>query len=261
MLDIRKLIQDKNLTSTEEMVLRYIIENIDTVMAQGVRGIARTNFTSTSTIMRLTKKMGYTGFVDMHYRLLPLVKNTESVHNSDMQFIDSFQFNSLLKYNSYESLRGFAGRLNQMKSKYIFLYATGFSACAAEYMHKKLLVLGKKCILSSGMDSVGVFENNMDDMEMFIVISKSGETRSVLDKLKTAAENQIYTVALTGAGDNSIGRSADLWFRIEDSNPLDDRNMMPNTFFPNVLMLTELIVYEYHKILLAERQAAAPDKK
>lgn len=38
-------------------------------------------------------------------------------------------------------------------------------------------------------------------------------------------------------------------FHIEDSNKLDDRNMMANTFFPNVLMLIELLIYEYHKVL------------
>lgn len=249
-MDIRKLTGGKNLTETEESVLNYIIEHIDHVMDMGVRGIAKANYTSTSTIMRLTKKMGYTGFVDMHYRLLPMVKSAESAVKSDMQFIDSFGFNTLIKYNSYEQLRGFAARMHGQKEKYIFIYATGFSAIAAEYMYKKFLVLGKKCILSSGMDSIGVFENNLDDMELFIAISKSGETRAVLEKLKTAKENQIYTVALTGEGENRIGKLADSWFRIEDSSKLDDRNMMANTFFPNVLMLIELIVYEYHRLLL-----------
>lgn len=252
MIDLNKLIAGKHLTETEQQVLYYIVEHIDDVLAMGVRKIAQENYTSTSTIMRLTKKMGYTGFVDMHYRLLPMVKNSETVHQADFQFIDSSSTVTLLKYNTYEQIREFSSRLLLSNSKYIFIYATGFSAIAAEYLYKKLLVLGKKCIIGKGSDSIGIFENNLEDMAAFVVISKSGETKLVLDKVKTAKENNIEVVAFTGDGENTIGALADLWFRIEDSGKLDDRNMMANTFFPNLLMLFELLVYEYHRILINE---------
>ena len=253
-MDLQKVIQGKKLTEVEAQVFEYVVEHLDEVMAMGVRGIARQNFTSTSTIMRLAKKLGYTGFIDMYYHLEPMVRGNESVQNMDMRFIDGFCENKLLEYNSYDMIRGFAQRLYTMNHKYIFIYATGFSGIAAEYMYKKFLVLGRKCILASGMDSVGVFENNMDDMGMFVAISKSGETKMVQDKMITAKENGIFTVSLTGEGENHLAAMADMSFRIEDNNKLDDRNTMANTFFPNVLMLTELFVYEYHRILLAENE-------
>jgi DNA-binding MurR/RpiR family transcriptional regulator len=159
----------------------------------------------------------------------------------------------LFRYNPYEEIRGFAKLLDQVKNKYIFIYATGFSAIAAEYMYKKFLVLGKKCIFSSGVDSIGIFENNLDDMAIFIAISKSGETKAVIDKLKTAKETLIKTVAVTGDGPNSLGKLADIHFQIQDNNKLDDRNMTANNFFPNVLLLIEVLVYEHHKILYSEK--------
>lgn len=252
MLDLSKLIEGKNLTDMETQVLEYIVGHIDDVMKMGVRGIAKANFTSTSTIMRLTKKLGYTGFIDMHYRLYPLVKGPEDLQDTGMEFIHGFCDNTLFQYNSYETIRGLAGSMFHMKEKYIFIYATGFSAIAAEYMYKKLLVLGRKCILASGMDSVGVFENNLDDIGLFITISKSGETKLVRDKMQTTKENTILTAAITGNGENAIGGLADIWLKIEDNNRLDDRNTMANTFFPNVLLLVELLAYEYHRILLSE---------
>lgn len=251
-LDLSKLIEGKNLTDTETEVLVYMIEHIDDVMKMGVRGIAKANFTSTSTIMRLTKKLGYTGFIDMHYRLYPLVKGPENSQDTGMEFINGFCDNTLFQYNSYETLRGLAASMFHMSEKYIFIYATGFSAITAEYLYKKLLVLGRKCILASGMDSVGVFENNLDDIGLFITISKSGETKLVRDKLQTAKENGILTASVTGNGENTIGSLSDVWLKIEDDNKLDDRNTMANTFFPNVLLLIELLAYEYHKILLSE---------
>nr|WP_314464278.1 MurR/RpiR family transcriptional regulator [uncultured Clostridium sp.] len=248
-MDISKLTEGKNLTEIEDTVLRYMISHMDSMLKMGVRGVAKENFTSTSTIMRLTKKLGYNGFVDMYYKLLPLVEQAQDYVNTDLQFINSFCSNSIFKYNSYEDIKEFARRLCQLKSGYVFLYATGFSAIPLEYLTKKLLVLGIKCIYSNGMDSIGVFENNLEHMEMLVVVSRSGETRWVADRVKTAAENGIYTVSFTNEAKNRVSSMTDMQFRIEDSNKLDDRNMMANTFFPNVIMLMELLIYEYHKVL------------
>ena len=56
MNDISKLIQGKNLSELDIKILHYIIENIDDVLERGVREIAKDNFTSPSTIIRLSKK-------------------------------------------------------------------------------------------------------------------------------------------------------------------------------------------------------------
>lgn len=251
MVDLSKVTAGKNLTEIEETVLRYMIAHMEDVLKMGVRGVARENFTSSSTIMRLTKKLGYGGFVDMYYKLVPLVSHTRSGGEADIQFINSFCSNSVLQYNSYENFREFARRLCEIREKFLFIYGTGFSAMPAEYLTKKLLVLGKKCIYSNGMDSIGIFENNLDDLGILIAVSRSGETKAVVERMKTARENGIFTVSVTNESANHVNELADICFRIEDNSKLDDRNMEANTFFPNVLMLLELLIYEYHKVLLA----------
>lgn len=248
-VDLRKITEGKNLTETESDILRYIISHMDCVLKMGVRGVAKENFTSTSTIMRLTRKLGYSGFIDMYYKLLPLVGKKDENADVDLVFLNSFCTNSLLQYNSYDNMKEFAERIRGIGDGYVFLYATGFSAIPMEYLTKKLLVLGIRCIASNGMDSIGVFENNLQQMKMLIVISRSGETNWVVDRVKTAKENGIYTVSFTNELDNRVNTLADMRFRIEDSNKLDDRNMMANTFFPNVMMLMELLIYEYHRVL------------
>ncbi|MDV2888571.1 MurR/RpiR family transcriptional regulator, partial [Alkalihalophilus pseudofirmus] len=68
MIDISKLIQGKNLTELDVQLLQYIIDNLDNVLQKGVRTIAKENYTSPATVIRLSKKMGYSGFVDMYYK-------------------------------------------------------------------------------------------------------------------------------------------------------------------------------------------------
>lgn len=246
-MDLTKFIENKGLTEIEIKVLEYIIDNLDCVNKLGVRGVAKRNYTSTSTIMRLSKKLGYSGFLEMQYDLTSL-KGSESEETiSERDFIDSLNMYSLLKENTSDNINKFLNILFKEDNKFIFIYANGFSGIIAEYINKKFLVMGKKCILSNGTDSVGVFENNLDAINSIVVISKSGETSMVLNKVKIAKEHGITVIAFTNERENSISKLSDIIFKIEDSNKLDDINIMPNTFFPKVLVLVELLIYEYYK--------------
>ena len=142
------------------------------------------------------------------------------------------------------------GELLEQRDKMTFVYGTGFSGTVATYLTQKLVNMGILCFSATGGDSVGIFENTLDRMGLFFCISKSGETSMVRDKIKTAQENGVCTVAITGEQENSVGRYADLWFRVENQWKLDDQNTMPNTFFPQVMMLIELITYEYRRLCM-----------
>ncbi|AJO21426.1 MurR/RpiR family transcriptional regulator [Weizmannia coagulans] len=242
MADIQKMIQGKKLTELDEQILKYIVDNIDHVLQMGVREIAKENYTSPATVIRLSKKLGYKGFVDMYYQLLPLIKKVELEQDGQSAFE---QGQSALQYNSKENIGKFIENVLHLNEKFIFIYATGFSSIIAEYMYKKLLVLGKKAIFATGTDSIGVFENNLDDVGALIVISKSGETKQVIDKLFLAKEHGIFTVSFTKETENTAAGLSDLNLKITDQYKLDDRNMLPNLFFPNVLILFEYMIKEY----------------
>lgn len=245
MIDLSKLTAGKKLTSLEKEILQYFIQHMDTVQEMGVRAVAKETFTSPASVIRLSKKLGYSGFTDMYYSLLPLVKKAEYDPETEGSSLLSADYPSLFNQTSPELCQQFIDHVLLLKQKYIFIYATGFSQIAAEYIYKKLLVLGRKAIFASGSDSVGVFENNLDDIGAMIVVSKSGETEQVYQKLKKAVEAEIYTVAFTKEAENRIGSLAELNIKVHDAHQLDDRNMLPNFFFPGVLFSFELIIEQY----------------
>src|SRR5690606_1058019 len=245
MIDISRIIQGKNLSEIDIQLVRYIIENIDTVLQMGVRKIAKENYTSPATVIRLSKKLGYTGFVDMYYQLLPLVQKVGKLEPGQTEDFLSINQSDYWTHNSMVEIETFIQKVLLLQQRYIFLYATGFSAIAAEYLYKKLLVLGRKTILASGTDSVGVFENNLEDIGALVVISKSGETQMVVDKLLAAKEHHIFTVSFTKETTNRVAELSDLNFKLIDHNKLDDRNMLPNSFFPRLTLFFEFIVKQY----------------
>lgn len=248
-VDLEKVIKNKELTKLEQQVLEYIIINIDSVIKLGVRGVAKENFTSTSTVMRLAKKLGYDGFVEMIYNILPLINREDRQVSDEISSMNGVNLDIVLKYIPDKNIKEFVELLLGIKNKVIFVYATGFSKLVAEYLSKKLLIIGKKSIFSSGGDSIGIFENHLDDMEALIVVSKSGETKVVLDKVNTAKEKGIKVISITREVENSVAKASDINFRILDMNKLDDRNYYPNTFFPNACMLIEYLIFRYFQEL------------
>lgn len=254
-LDLSKLTYGKQLTEAELAVLHYTVEHIDTALKLGVRGIARENFTSTSTVMRLSKKLGFNGFVDMYYKLLPAIRNVEENNQLTEPFVTQFYQSASLKESTlnaetYNSLCSTA-RLLYKNQQLLYIYGMGFCSMMSEYLAKKLLVLGVKCIYSSASDSIGIFENNLEDVGLVILFSRSGRSEHVLGRAVTAKENEIPLVSFTNHLDNPLTALSTHTICIEDDNPLDDRNMRPTLFFVKMLTLIELLIYEYHRISIS----------
>ncbi len=103
-----------------------MIDNINDINKMGVRGVAKNNFTSTSTIMRLAKKLGYSGFLEMQYNLLSLTKNELKDNLNDSGFIESLNMDSLLEENSTEAINNFIDILFNDDHKFIFYICKWF---------------------------------------------------------------------------------------------------------------------------------------
>lgn len=244
-LDLEKFTAGKQLTDLEQSILEYVVEHIEEIQDMGVRDVAEETYTSPASVIRLSKKLGYTGFTDMYYSLLPIVKKAkQSLYETGHGIID-FNFSAILNEFSEDKVDSFNTHIFNKSDKYIFIYATGFSNIIAEYMNKKLLVLGRKAIISSGSDSIGIFENNLEDISSMLVVSKSGETSQVYNKLAKAVEAGIYTISFTQDSANRIAELSDLNIPIIDLHPMDDRNMLPNVFFPGVLLTFECLLEKY----------------
>lgn len=250
-LDLNKLTCGVSLTDTERTVLEFLLLHIDEALKLGVRGVAKANFTSTSTVMRLARKLGYSGFVEMYYKLMGTVGEAISGYELNEEFISHFAEQEAISMENYNSLRLAAEKIHRTE-QIVFIYGMGFSSMMAEYLAKKLLVLGIKCIFSDGADSIGVFENNLEDIGVFIAFSRSGRSPNVLNRMKMAEENAVFTVGFTNNGASPLKECCGCVIEVPDDNPLDDRNMKPTLFFSKTMTMIELLIYEYYQFSLKQ---------
>ena len=114
-MKLEKLVAGKNLTETEFTVLRYLVANIDRVLDLGVRGVAKANYTSATTVMRLAHKMGYRGFVEMQYKLMTMLRHGEA----GMQPVDATEDplqSAVLDQNDATTIRTVAQQIAAVES-------------------------------------------------------------------------------------------------------------------------------------------------
>lgn len=241
-VDINKIVSKFNLNDIEEKILVYVIENIKDIKKLGVRGLAEKHYTSTTTIMNLAKKLGYSGFLDMYYNLNFMLKNkNEYVLKSNNKY-SGIDLDELLSLISYKDVEKFITLLKDNKKEVIYTLGQGFSIGIVQYITKKLVGLGFKCIYSDSYESYDV---NPIKGKILITISKSGETDFLIKNGISAKNNGIKLISFTGDSENTLGKISDINFKIYDMHTMDDRNKLSNSFFPNILMLFEFLIGEY----------------
>ena len=229
--DIYKLVEKYRLTETETQILRYIVDNYEEVLGMPVRDIANVNFTSAATVIKMSKKMGYKGYTDMVYRLNFLIKN-RIMNRSHTSALTSF-----ISDISPELLKQCEEILRERQKELILVSGTGFSAPVTEYIERKLLVKGFRCIKTN---AYGVYDKNKLDASLVIVVSRSGETSAIVKAVDYAYENGVDIISFTGEQQNHIARISTVNIPVLDDEVLDDRNLQANYFYARVM-----IVFEY----------------
>ena len=64
---IDKMCALKNLTSQEKAVVEYILDNPKDLLDMNVSELAKASYTSSSTVIRLCKKLEVKGFADLKF--------------------------------------------------------------------------------------------------------------------------------------------------------------------------------------------------
>lgn len=168
------LTRGASLTRAEYRVLAHLTEHPMLVGNITVRELAQATFVSTATIMRLCQKLGFSGFSEFIWHCKQLLSDTPHIAAQAPslpelpvlfnQFIANYQHT--FQWVTQEKRQQFADLLRQKES--FFLYGAGFSYLFAEYLTKKLQVLGKTAFISGPGDSRNIFLSNASRYQVFI---------------------------------------------------------------------------------------------
>ena len=230
-MDFKYLCDKYQLNDTETTILKYLQENILDLKKIGIRKVAKDNYTSTTTVYKLCKKLNFEGYSDMIYHFTYSSQIDDSETNIDIYTNTNKQIdNNLEEFNSI---------LKKYENKLIMFVSTGISQTIANYMNERLSVNGYRSIANAHLQLLS--KNHKNEVLVF-AISRSGETKSIIDILEQARNNDIEVISFVGNANSKIAKLSTLPIIIQGQDDFAKLKNPPNTFFSELILIFECFI-------------------
>lgn len=230
-MNIEHLFHKHNLDTLERKIIQYLYNNIDSIKTIGIRKVASDNFTSTSMIYKLSKKIGFSGYADMIHYI------SYSYQEDDKE---SKINNYSLLYNSVNLYKAeFINLLTEYKDKQIIITGMGFSDIISHFITENLFLKGFKCTSTLHMEFLSPTRN---EESLIIAISQSGETSRLVEVIKEAHLNNFKIITFTANQNSTLSKLSNLTIQIGDYDEFKTVSNNFNTFFGELLLSFEYLI-------------------
>ena len=224
---IIKLNAMKNqLTSIEKKIAEYILEDPERIKNLTTYELAKNCDTSQASIVRFSKKLGFSGFPDFKLSLSQDIGNRKAeshvnIMHEELKSTDSFEIigkkvateNTRAVNNTYEitdfnELEKAVQAINSARK--IMLAGVGFSGIVARDLYFKLMELGKVASFENDSHMQLSYLSTMNENDILFVISHSGKTLELFNLTKVAKNKGIKIITLTSVANNPIRELGDI---------------------------------------------------
>ena len=163
-------------SGTEREILAFMLDNEKFVAEATISSLAHKTYTSTSSIIRLTKKLNFSGFAELKYFIKSSLTRSEPYNP---RFIESGKEDILRTYDYLEHME-LSKLIEKMHdARTIYCFGTGYAQRnAVQEFAKSMQVCGKFCHVIPARNE---FESTMTSMttnDLVILVSFSGQTEN-----------------------------------------------------------------------------------
>lgn len=237
-----KLKNLKHITHQEEAVVQYILDHPSDLLRMSINDLAILSYSSTSTIVRLCKKLGYKGFTD--FKLTYVSEFSlfleQQEHLKDIPFTPKSSLNDVVSrlpmiYQraidetrtmlDYEVLNRCIKHIQT--SKHIGIYGTGLNFDLAKMYQYKFEEVGIPAIAYDSTHWQHLSRLKLHDIPSFaILISLTGSNPIIIDTAKRMNSLGIPTLSISGRNNDKLSSLCNENIRIIDiANTLELYNL------------------------------------
>lgn len=236
-----------NLLSDDELrVVTSIVNHIEQGKAKvGIQQIANENYVSTAFIMKLCKRLGFSGYSELYYML---VQSSEESRRSGAQVLPLQQ---MIDNWDEEKIQQFCQIMRRHVNHKMFVVGAGFSEHAANYIVQRLAICGFMVFNHVHFYDFMLFHNEQSQQmtsniepSLIIAISQSGESESVINDVEEARRRKFEVISFTRRADSKLASYSDLCFLV-DSSRQTLISTVPNQFFGKVILAFEELMGLY----------------
>lgn len=223
-----------SLTELDKTILNRINYYVNKNERVNIETIAKDCFVSKGAVVKLAKKLGFSGYSELYYVSLAARKKMVSVDYSNMEKI--FENNQSQTY-----INVLCELLWQYRNSKIYLDSLGICDTARDYYLQKLLIFNFNAANCYHFEAF-----NVQSPGLYVFLSYSGSNSIIIEKVKVAAENGFKVIAMTANPDSPLAKLADFTI-VVSGNRSDKENYQPNLFTANLIILFEFVLSEYSK--------------
>lgn len=230
------------LTEDERKVITSITSHIERGEKRvGIQQIASENFLSTTSIVKMCKRLGFDGYSELYYHLSRQMAASGGRQAEDLErLIDNY---------SPDLPARFRALLREARDGKMFTTGEGFSNIVGTYIAQRLSICGFRAYNNVHFYDYMLFQEAhqravRDETAVIFAVSQSGETEPVLNDVRHAKQHGHRIVSFTKRGDSSLAWLSDLVF-VLDGSKQTLAGSLPNPFFGHVILLFEELVAQY----------------
>ena len=198
---------------TQQKLGEFVLSDPARVLYLTITELARESHTSEASVTRLCRTLGCKGYNEFKMALAldiqqgqPARQAGDDIDNVVDESVQALQDTARLLDRTL--LEKAALALHQAQS--VQIYGVAASAILGEYLHYKLLRLGKPAQLFSDMHRAAMNATTLSKDTLVVAISSSGSTRDLLHVVKLARKRGVKVLALSNTPRSPLASLSDM---------------------------------------------------
>ena len=237
----------KDLTDVELIILDYIISHPSDYENTSIDELAKLTHTSKSSIVRLSQKLGFSGFSEFKYFLKYNHINKTSKKSGENDYLVSLNndIEETLKYLKSTDFRDLSLAIN--KANNIYAFGTGYSENL--YMNdlaRNFLTSHKFITVFPSITELFWNIDNIDENDLIMMCSYSGNNQDLLMAVNRLKSKHVKIVSLTPMRTNKLSELSDLsYYYVETPLNIESSTYKEFNFYVTLKILIDTIYRSY----------------
>jgi len=224
MLIIDKLTLKDGFSDSENALSEFILDKGREISRYSIRSLAESAYTSPATMIRLCKKLGFSGFDEFKRKFILELDYLDRCpgavdfnfpfekHDTPMKAANSIAalyeetIRDTMSLLQLSELRR-ATALLRCRPK-IYIYSAGTAINQAESFREKMLKIGHSVTISNNLNYQIYEACCLSSEDMAIIISYSGETPQIIQIAQECRRRAVPMIVLTSFGENTLTQYA-----------------------------------------------------
>lgn len=233
-----------NLTPNDIQILNFIIKNKTYAASLKSKELAKKTYTSPSGLIRLAKRLNFSGFSEMKYFLENETKNTKSSSNKSSEQLQKDIYQTIKSIEQID-LEPLFKKI--YSSQHIYIYGTDWGEkIAAQLLVRNFLAQKQNIVFIPSITELKWEVQNLTDNDLVIIISYSGENQELKNLLRVINLKHAYSVSITPISNNFLSSetSLSIYYYMTNLNLRNDNSLEFNYFSP-LYLTTDLLFRKF----------------